>query len=70
MAYIVESSLDIGGKIIPWSNREQEKLIKEKEELLQKKEEEVEKVETEDKKEDILEPLKEDKYSNKKNKKR
>lgn len=39
MPYIVKSSLDIGGKIIPWNEHETNKLIKEKTELLEKKEE-------------------------------
>ena len=37
MSYIVKSSLDIGGKIIPWNEQEANKLIKEKEEMLEKK---------------------------------
>ena len=39
MPYIVKSSLDIGGKIVPWNEKEVEKLIKEKEEKLDKVEE-------------------------------
>lgn len=39
MPYIVKSSLDIGGKIIPWNEKETNKLIKEKEEFLSRKEE-------------------------------
>ncbi len=38
MAYIVKSSLDIGGKIVPWNEQETQKLIKEKEEYLKEKE--------------------------------
>ena len=34
MPHIVKSSLDIGGKIIPWNEREIDKLIKEKKEFL------------------------------------
>ena len=45
MPYIVKSSLDIGGKIIPWNEREAETLIKEKEQFFKEKEEKVEKVE-------------------------
>ena len=40
MPYIVKSSLDIGGKIIPWNEQETKKLIKEKEKFLKEKEEE------------------------------
>ena len=40
MPYIVKSSLDIGGKIIPWSEQEVNKLIKEKEEKVGKNQEE------------------------------
>ena len=36
MPYIVKSSLDIGGKIVPWNEQEIEKLIKEKEKLEEK----------------------------------
>lgn len=39
MPYIVKSSLDIGGKVIPWNEQETKKLIKEKTEFLEKKEE-------------------------------
>ena len=39
MPYIVKSSLDIGGKIIPWNEREAETLIKEKEQFFKEKEE-------------------------------
>ena len=39
MPYIVKSSLDIGGKIVPWNEKEVEKLIKEKEKMLAKVEE-------------------------------
>ena len=45
MPYIVKSSLDIGGKIIPWNEREAETLIKEKEQFFKEKEEKAEKVE-------------------------
>lgn len=41
MPYIVKSSLDIGGKIIPWNEQEIEKLIKEKEKLEEKQAEQV-----------------------------
>ena len=37
---IIESSLDIGGKIIPWNEQTINKLIKEKEEKIQPIEEE------------------------------
>ena len=37
MPYIVKSSLDIGGKVIPWNEQETNKLIKEKTEFLEKK---------------------------------
>ncbi len=39
MPYIVKSSLEIGSTIIPWSEHESQKLIKEKKEYLEKKEE-------------------------------
>ena len=45
MPYIVKSSLDIGGKIIPWNEREAETLIKEKEQFFKEKEEKEEKAE-------------------------
>lgn len=45
MPYIVKSSLDIGGKIIPWNEREAETLIKEKEQFFKEKEERAGKVE-------------------------
>ena len=45
MPYIVKSSLDIGGKIIPWNEREAETLIKEKEQVVKEKEEKAGKVE-------------------------
>lgn len=45
MPYIVKSSLDIGGKIIPWNEREAKTLIKEKEQFFKEKEERAEKVE-------------------------
>lgn len=45
MPYIVKSSLDIGGKIIPWNAREAETLIKEKEQFFKEKEERAGKVE-------------------------
>ena len=38
MPYIVKSSLDIGGKIVPWNEQEINRLIKEKEEKVYKKE--------------------------------
>ena len=47
MPYIVKSSLDIGGKIIPWNEQETEKLIKEKKEYFQK-EEKVQEVKVEE----------------------
>ena len=34
MPYIVKSSLDIGGKIVPWNEKETQKLIKDKERFL------------------------------------
>ena len=34
MPYVVKSSLDIGGKVVPWNERETKKLIKEKEQFL------------------------------------
>lgn len=37
MPYIVKSSLDIGGKIIPWNEHEANKLIEEKKEKLSQK---------------------------------
>lgn len=45
MPYIVKSSLDIGGKIIPWNEKEAETLIKEKEQFFKEKEEKAEKAE-------------------------
>lgn len=45
MPYIVKSSLDIGGKIILWNEREAETLIKEKKQFFKEKEERAEKVE-------------------------
>ena len=42
MPYIVKSSLDIGGKIVPWNEQEVNKLIKEKKEFLKEKEKVVE----------------------------
>ena len=44
MPYIVKSSLDIGGKIIPWNEQEVNKLIKEKEEALEVKKTETKQV--------------------------
>ena len=43
MSYIVKSSLDISSTIIPWDERENERLIKEKKEYIEKmkKEQEV-----------------------------
>lgn len=35
MPYIIKSSLDIGGKVVPWNERETQKLIKEKEKFLE-----------------------------------
>jgi hypothetical protein len=37
MPYIVKSSLEIGSTIIPWSEQQSNKLIKEKQEFLEKK---------------------------------
>lgn len=37
MPYIVKSSLEIGSTIIPWSEQESNKLMKEKKEYLEKK---------------------------------
>lgn len=51
MSYIVKSSLDIGGKIIPYNEQNVEKLIKEKEEYFKDKLEEIEKEEIEIEKE-------------------
>lgn len=48
MPYIIKSSLDIGGKILPWNEQEANKLIKEKEEFINKKEEETEQVNEQD----------------------
>ena len=42
MPYIVKSSLDIGGKIVPWNEKETRKLIKEKEIFLKENEKVVE----------------------------
>ena len=36
MPYIVKSSLDIGGKIIPWNEQESNRLLKEKQRKLDK----------------------------------
>ena len=52
MPYIVKSSLDIGGKIVPWNEQEVNKLIKEKEEKLEAK-----KIETESVIEPVIEPV-------------
>lgn len=38
MAYIVKSSLDFSGKVIPWNRTEENKLIEEKKEYLKNKE--------------------------------
>lgn len=51
MPYIVKSSLDIGGKIIPWNEQEADKLMKEKEKFLKEKEEKVIEIEEKDVKE-------------------
>jgi hypothetical protein len=48
MPYIVKSSLDIGGKIVPWNEQEVNKLIKEKEEVLEAKKTETEQVSEQD----------------------
>lgn len=53
MPYIVKSSLDIGGKIIPWNEREAETLIKEKEQFFKEKEEREEKEEKEERAEKV-----------------
>lgn len=37
MPYIVRSSLDISGKIVPWNEVESQKLVKEKEEFIKAK---------------------------------
>lgn len=42
MPYIVKSSLDIGGKIVPWNEKETQKLIKDKERFLKENEKVVE----------------------------
>ena len=42
MPYIVKSSLDIGGKIVPWNEKETQKLIKDKEKFLKENEKVVE----------------------------
>lgn len=54
MPYIVKSSLDIGGKIVPWNEQETEKLIKEKKEYFQK-EEKVQEVKVEETIEETIE---------------
>lgn len=59
MPYIVKSSLDIGGKIIPWNEREAETLIKEKEQFFKEKEEKEEKEERAEKVEKVEEPKQE-----------
>ena len=53
MPYIVKSSLDVGGKIVPWNEQESRKLIKEKEKFLKEKEKEEEKV-TEIEEKDVI----------------
>lgn len=54
MPYIVKSSLDIGGKIIPWNEQESNRLLKEKQRKLDK----MKKVKVEEKVEDkITEPI-------------
>ena len=50
MPYIVKSSLDIGGKIIPWNEQESNRLLKEKQRKLDK----MKKVKVEEK---ITEPI-------------
>jgi len=73
MPYIVKSSLDIGGKVIPWNEQETNKLIKEKTEFFEKKEEiltvpvteQVQVEQTQEKKEMVSKMFK----SNKKNQK-
>lgn len=52
MPYIVKSSLDIAGKIIPWNEQEANKLIKEKEKKLKEMKKEV--------KEEVKEEIKEE----------
>lgn len=42
MPYVVKSSLDIGGKVVPWNERETKKLIKEKEKFLKDNEKVIE----------------------------
>lgn len=68
MPYIVKSSLDIGGKIVPWNEKETNKLIKEKEEFFNKKQkiEIVEEVEEKEIKE--FEEIKENETDMKKQK--
>lgn len=78
MPYIVKSSLDIGGKIIPWNEQEANKLIKEKEKMLEKKLEIQEEVNQDAKieenasykKQDAPMQLKEEKTEFKRNKKK
>ena len=78
MSYIVKSSLDIGGKIIPWNEQEANKLIKEKEEMLEKKADIQEEIEQDAKieenvsyeKQDAPMQLKEEKNELKRNKKK
>ena len=67
MPYVVKSSLDIGGKIVPWNERETRKLIKEKEEFLKdnginlevKQEEIEEKIELIEETQELKEEIKE-----------
>lgn len=40
MPYVVKSSLEIESTIVPWNERETQKLVKEKTEFLEKKEKE------------------------------
>ena len=67
MPYIVKSSLDIGGKIIPWNEREAETLIKEKEQFFKEKEEKEEKAEKVEKVEEPKQEKQEKQESLKKN---
>ena len=69
MPYIVKSSLDISGKIIPWNEQEVNKLIKEKTEKFEK----IEQPEIKEEPKEIEEETKEVKQEvkiDKKNKKK
>lgn len=58
MPYIVKSSLDIGGKIIPWNERETKKLIREKEQFLKEKHRKTEELKQEEERQEKQESLK------------